>query len=147
MKKELLVIGAGNIGRGVIGGLFFESGYHLYIYDIMEERMKQLKEQGTYLIERVGANNKRRVLVDDFDVLDCSDTVDLIEHMKKVDLIACCVYEGAFQSICQNLKEAIEYRTEQEAAPLNILLCVNALGAPDYFETELAKLLQNKPLS
>lgn len=49
----------------------------------MEERMKQLKEQGTYLIERVGANNKRRVLVDDFDVLDCSDTVDLIEHMKK----------------------------------------------------------------
>ena len=57
MKKELLVIGAGNIGRGVIGGLFFESGYHLYIYDIMEERMKQLKEQGTYLIERVGANN------------------------------------------------------------------------------------------
>lgn len=29
MKKELLVIGAGNIGRGVIGGLFFESGYHL----------------------------------------------------------------------------------------------------------------------
>ena len=145
MKKELLVIGAGNIGRGVIGGLFFESGYHLYIYDIMEERMKQLKEQGTYLIERVGANNKRRVLVDDFDVLDCSDTVDLIEHMKKVDLIACCVYEGAFQSICQNLKEAIEYRAEQEAAPLNILLCVNALGAPDYFETELAKLLQNNP--
>ena len=145
MKKELLVIGAGNIGRGVIGGLFFESGYHLYIYDIMEERMKQLKEQGTYLIERVGANNKRRVLVDDFDVLDCSDTVDLIEHMKKVDLIACCVYEGDFQSICQNLKEAIEYRAEQEAAPLNILLCVNALGAPDYFETELAKLLQNNP--
>ena len=145
MKKELLVIGAGNIGRGVIGGLFFESGYHLYIYDIMEERMKQLKEQGTYLIERVGANNKRRVLVDDFDVLDCSDTVDLIEHMKKVDLIACCVYEGAFQSICQNLKEAIEYRTEHEADPLNILLCVNALGAPDYFETELAKLLKNNP--
>ena len=77
------MIGAGNIGRGVIGGLFFESGYHLYIYDIMEERMKQLKEQGTYLIERVGANNKRRVLVDDFDVLDCSDTVDLIEHIEK----------------------------------------------------------------
>ena len=39
--------------------------------------------------------------------------------MKKVDLIACCVYEGAFQSICQNLKEAIEYRAEQEAAPVS----------------------------
>ena len=58
-KKELLVIGAGNIGRGVIGGLFYESGYHLYLYDIMAERMEQLKKQGTYLIERVGAEEKR----------------------------------------------------------------------------------------
>ncbi len=37
----------------VSSGWDYESGYHLYIYDIMEERMKQLKEQGTYLIERV----------------------------------------------------------------------------------------------
>lgn len=44
-KKELLVIGAGNIGRGVIGGLFYESGYHLYLYDIMAERMEQLKNR------------------------------------------------------------------------------------------------------
>ena len=54
MKKELLVIGAGNIGRGVIGGLFLNLVTICGIYDIMEERMKQLKEQGTYLIERVG---------------------------------------------------------------------------------------------
>lgn len=147
MKKELLVIGAGNIGRGVIGGLFFESGYHLYIYDIMAERMKQLKEQGTYLIERIGADSKRRILVDDFDVLDCFNTVDLIEHMKTVDLIACCVYEGAFPSICQNLKEAIEYRAKHNANPLNILLCVNALGAPDYFESELTRLLRNNQVA
>ena len=80
MGKELLVIGAGNIGRGVIGGLFYESGYHLYIYDIMADRMKKLKDHGTYLIERVGANESRRIVVDDFDVLDCSGTSDLIEH-------------------------------------------------------------------
>jgi mannitol-1-phosphate 5-dehydrogenase len=143
MKKELLVIGAGNIGRGVIGGLFFESGYHLYIYDIMAERMEKLKEQGSYLVERIGADQKRRIVVDDFEVLDCSTTEDLIEHMKTVDLIACCVYEGAFSSICENLKEAIEYRAKNDAEPLNILLCVNALGAPDYFETKLTKLLKD----
>lgn len=141
--KELLVIGAGNIGRGVIGGLFFESGYHLYLYDIMNERMQKLKKQGSYLIERVGAENRRRILVDNFDVLDCSGTSDLVEHMKKIDLIACCVYEGAFPSICQNLKEAIEYRAEHDADSLNILLCVNALGAPDYFETELERQFEN----
>lgn len=140
--KELLVIGAGNIGRGVIGGLFFESGYHLYFYDVMADRMRRLKEQGTYLVERVGADERRRIRVKDFEVLDSSDPADLIEHMKHMDLIACCVYEGAFADICRNLKEAIAYRAEHDAEPLNILLCVNALGAPDYFETELTKMLE-----
>ena len=143
MGKELLVIGAGNIGRGVIGGLFYESGYHLYIYDIMADRMKKLKDQGTYLIERVGANESRRIVVDDFDVLDCSGTSDLIEHLKKIDLAACCVYEGAFRSICESLKDAIVFRSRHNASPLNVLLCVNSLGAPEYFEEQLAEMLEN----
>lgn len=141
-KKELLVIGAGNIGRGVIGGLFYESGYHLYLYDIMAERMEQLKKQGTYLIERVGAEEKRRVLVKGFDVLDCSDEKDLVLHMEQVDLIACCVYEGAFESIAQNLAQAIKVRSRENAGNFNILLCVNALGAPDFFEKRLGELLK-----
>lgn len=136
------MVGAGNIGRGVIGGLFYESGYHLYIYDIMAERMENLKKQGHYLVERVGAEEKRRVLVENFDVLDCSDARDLIEHMKKIDLVACCVYEGAFPSICENLKEAILYRAEIAAEPLNVLICANALGAPEYFEKTLAEGLK-----
>ncbi len=143
MNKELLVIGAGNIGRGVIGGLFYESGYHLYIYDIMAEKMKKLKQQGTYLIERVGSDSQYRIVVDDFDVLECDDTKDLLEHMKKVDLIACCVYEGAFPSICECLKEAVAYRAVHNDHPMNVLLCVNALGAPDYFEKTLMNALHD----
>ena len=49
MKKELLVIGAGNIGRGVIGGLFFESGYHLYIYDKKNNPPMRSKEHTSEL--------------------------------------------------------------------------------------------------
>lgn len=142
-EKELLVIGAGNIGRGVIGGLFYESGYHLYLYDIMAERMEKLKKQGHYLIERIGPEEKRRVSVKDFDVLDCSDEKDLVMHMEQVDMIACCVYEGAFESIAQNLTQAIKIRSKENAGCFNILLCVNALGAPDFFEKRLGELLMN----
>ena len=89
MKKELLVIGAGNIGRGVIGGLFFESGYHLYIYDIMEERMKQLKEQCPHQTELLAEKYKRSLIHVDPDILVCSHSVDMIRHMKNVASIAC----------------------------------------------------------
>ena len=63
MKKELLVIGAGNIGRGVIGGLFFESGYHLYIYDIMEERMKAFSELTNYVTPEIRQFSESKILI------------------------------------------------------------------------------------
>ncbi|MCI8293789.1 MAG: mannitol dehydrogenase [Hespellia sp.] len=139
--KELLIVGAGKIGRGVIGSLFFEAGYHLYIYGFRAERMRRLKEQGSYLVERSGEEGSERILIDNFDALDSSDSSDLIAHMKRVDLIACCVYDNVFEHICQSLKEAIIYRADHDAEPFNVLLCVNALGAPDYFETKLTEML------
>ena len=82
------------------------------------------------------------MLVKGFDVLDCSDEKDLVLHMEQVDLIACCVYEGAFESIAQNLAQAIKVRSRENAGNFNILLCVNALGAPDFFEKRLGELLK-----
>lgn len=142
-KKEILIVGAGNIGRGVIGGLFAKADYKLYIYDIMQERMEQLAKQGQYLVERVGADEKERILVKKIQVLDCSDTMDLVQHMEQIDLVACCVYEGAFKNICESLSEAIRKRVKSEKENLNVLLCVNALGAPDYFNKHIKELLKD----
>ena len=143
MTKELLVVGAGNIGRGVIGGLFYESGYRLYLYDIMADRMAALKEQGHYLIARVGAQEARRVRVEGFEVL--WEDAALVEAMTSTDLIACCVYEGAFRSICGHLAQAIRARSAAGKGDMNVLLCVNALGAPAYFNAALRKLLSDVP--
>lgn len=142
--KSILIIGAGNIGRGVIGSLFYQSGYKLVIYDIMAERMKKLAEQGKYLVERVGEEKTQRIIVDNFEVLDCSDTKELIERITTIDLVACCVYEGAFESICKNISEAIKRRVTVGKSYLNVLLCVNALGAPEYFNKQIENnLVQN----
>jgi mannitol-1-phosphate 5-dehydrogenase len=131
--KSILIIGAGNIGRGVIGGLFFKAGYKLVIYDIMAERMRKLSEQGKYVVERVGAEKTERINVDNFEVLDCSDTKQLVDRISIMGLVACCVYEGAFKSICNNISEAIKLRVKNKKGYLNVLLCVNALGAHAYF--------------
>lgn len=135
--KSILIIGAGNIGRGVIGSLFYQSGYKLVIYDIMAERMKKLAEQGKYLVERVGEDRTERILVDNFEILDSSNTEELVDKIATTDLVACCVYEGAFESICNNISEAIKRRTRAGKGYLNVLLCVNALGAPEYFNKHI----------
>jgi len=140
-EKSILVIGAGNVGRGVIGGLFYKSGYKLVFYDIMAERMKKLAEQGKYIVECVGTERTERIIVDNFEVVDCSDTKELIDKISTMDLVACCVYEGAFKSICDNISEAIKIRTKAGKGYLNILLCVNALGAPAYFNEHIEENL------
>jgi len=143
--KSILIIGAGNIGRGVIGGLFYKAGYKLVFYDISISRMKQLNEQGHYLIKRVWPDKKERIVVDKLKVVDSSNEKELIDAISKVNLVACCVYQGAFESICRNIAEAIKIKMNVNSDYLNILLCVNSLGAPDYFNEQIeANLSGNK---
>lgn len=144
MIKEIAILGAGKIGRGVVGLLFANEGWKLHLYDRYVEGMRQLKAQG-YYDARVtdGHAIDETTRIDAFDIVDATDDEDIVELLSdKVDIAACCVYEGAFESISHAMARAIRCRCEAGCErPLNILLCVNALGAPakvrGYIEAEL----------
>lgn len=127
--KEALVLGAGNIGRGVIGYLLNKAGYHLKLYDIDFKTIQKIKEQNGYHIF-IAEDTVRQVYVDDFDIVSEDD---LLGEMEKAELIFCCVYEGAFSDIAQKIAKAIKVRKAQNQGPLNVMLCVNSLNAPNKF--------------
>lgn len=143
MEKDIAILGAGKIGRGVVGLLFAREGYRLHLYDMYMEGMRQLEAQG-YYDARVtdGHAIDETTRIDAFDIVDSTVEEPIVELLTHVDIAACCVYEGAFQSISRVIAEAVKRRcAEGSAASLNVLLCVNALGAPKkvrgYIESEL----------
>ena len=145
MEKDIAILGAGKIGRGVVGLLFAREGYRLHLYDMYMEGMRQLEAQG-YYDARVtdGHEIDETTRIDAFDIVDSTETEPIVELLTHVDIAACCVYEGAFQSISHVIAEAVKRRCAGgDTAPLNVLLCVNALGAPrkvrGYIEAELSE--------
>lgn len=145
MEKDIAILGAGKIGRGVVGLLFAREGYRLHLYDMYMEGMRQLEAQG-YYDARVtdGHEIDETTRIDAFDIVDSTETEPIVELLTHVDIAACCVYEGAFQSISHVIAEAVKRRCAGGGtAPLNVLLCVNALGAPrkvrGYIEAELSE--------
>lgn len=143
MERDIVILGAGKIGRGVAGMLFARGGYRLHLYDMRMEGMRQLEAQGYYDVRVTdGYDVDDTVRVDAFDIVDSIEEDSVEELLTHVGLAACCVYEGAFKSISHVVAEAVRRRCAAgETAPLNLLLCVNALGAPSkvrgYIEAEL----------
>lgn len=145
MEKDIAILGAGKIGRGVVGLLFAREGYRLHLYDMYMEGMRQLEAQGYYDAQVTdGHEIDETTRIDAFDIVDSTEAEPIVELLTHVDIAACCVYEGAFQSISHVIAEAVKRRCAGgDTAPLNVLLCVNALGAPrkvrGYIEAELSE--------
>lgn len=139
-NKELFIIGAGNIGRAVVGSMFDAAGYHLICGDVAQELIGTMRRQGSFTVEFVGAGGSATKAIGGYDTVDMADKEAVVRAMDATDLVACCVYATAFDAICDGLAESIR-RRRGSGRVLNVLLCVNALGAPEYFADKLAERL------
>ncbi|MGY0354280.1 mannitol dehydrogenase family protein [Enterococcus avium] len=140
--KKALIIGAGNIGRGVVGYLLNRDGYKLSFYDVHPEHLIEMKNLGGYSVFVDDNNRQTEFHVSDFLIID-SDK--LSKALEEHDFIFCCVYEGAFKSIAENLARAIQDCEKNNFK--NVMLCVNSLGAPQKFVQYISEYLKDDPLS
>ena len=146
MQKRILILGAGNIGRGVIGSIFFDAGYHLTFYDAAPNLTCGLSSQGWYTVDRIG-DHIENVTVTDFDVIQAEDETGLEAAIAQETLVACCVYHGAYDALCTHIANAVRQRASKKIAPLNIFLCVNELGSVTYFQERISQQLSGSDLT
>lgn len=138
--KQALIIGAGNIGRGVIGYLLSRQNYGLSFYDVNPEHLIKMKEAGGYSVFVADDDQPMQYPITSFEVIAPNN---LIQALTVHDFIFCCVYEGAFKSIAENLAQALQQRVKDRS--INIMLCVNSLGAPQKFRQFVETALKNDP--
>lgn len=121
--------GAGNIGRGFVGLLLHEAGYHVTFVDVSDELISSLDEATSYTVHEVGPGAKDHE-VDNFSAINSkSAEADAVVAIAAADIVTCAVGPTVLKFIAPVIAKALAARTAD--APLAVMACENAINATD----------------
>ncbi|KAF8541715.1 mannitol dehydrogenase C-terminal domain-containing protein [Trichophaea hybrida] len=144
MTKNALHFGAGNIGRGFIGALLSDSGYHVTFADVVEGLIKALNEHGEYVITilDVAPEEPTKKITNVSGVLS-SDPAALTAAILESEIITTAVGPNVLRIISRSLAAGITDRRKAGKEYLNIIACENMTGASTHLKGEILKHLPN----
>ena len=110
--------GAGNIGRGFIGQLLYESGYEICFLDVNQTVIDDINNLGKYRIKLVG---------------DTPKFIE-VENIRQADIITTALGANILKYIAPVIAKGINERIIKNKKPLNIIACENMIGASSKLE-------------
>ena len=133
MNKIAVHFGAGSIGRGFLGQLYFESGYSTVFIDVMEDVVAALNERGAYPVDIVSETGVARIEVGNVSAVSGRDKENAAAVLAQADVASTAVGLNALPHIVPVIARAIELRfANADAPPLDILLCENVKNGEAY---------------
>lgn len=148
-KKNIVIFGAGRIGRGFIGDLFDAAGYDLIFVDQSLELVEELAKQGKYrVIRATGQSSIEEVDIFRYSILHTTEEKNIQQALDSTQLMALSVYPQNFIEAANQLQKFILTRRENGVKePLDILLCTNLIHAGPKFRALLEKNLNEQQRS
>jgi len=135
--KQAVQFGAGNIGRGFLGQLYFESGYRTTFVDVIPEVVEGLQRRGAYPLRIVGAS-PRELVISNVTALSSLDTEAVADALAAADIAATAVGVNVLPRIAPVLAAGIARRfTHPDSAPLNIIVCENLIDAGPFLRDQV----------
>ena len=111
-KKLAIMYGAGNIGRGFIGILLSQAGYHVTFVDLIPHLVDEINKEKQYKVEIVG-DKPEQIIVKDVDAINSEKNMDqLIEAITKADIITTAIGPSVLKNIAPGLAKGLMKRVE-----------------------------------
>src|SRR5580692_9547489 len=124
MKKQVLIIGAGKIGRGFIAHLFFKSGYKLWFLDASGPVVTLLNKEKRYRIDIAGKGKDMTEYIDVEGAFTLEHSEQLAAILRDTDILASSVGAANIESVAGFIKK--ELTTAGRSKPLNWIIAENA---------------------
>ena len=129
--------GAGNIGRGFIGAVLQDSGYHVVFADVNEDVISSLNSAGHYRVIEIGEAGSTSDYRNFSAINSMLEPEKLRDELATADLITAAVGVNILPHIAPAIAEALKLR--KLSAPVLIMACENAVNATDLLADEIAK--------
>ena len=126
---KAVMYGGGNIGRGFIGALLSQSGYHVTFIDVAEPVVKHLQEKQCYPIRFVSSQGYEDVLVENVTAVNGNDADAASDVIAQCDIMATAVGARILKFIVPNIVAGLRKRWAEGNRPLNIIVCENLMDA------------------
>jgi mannitol-1-phosphate 5-dehydrogenase len=138
--KEALHFGAGNIGRGFIGALLAESGYHVTFADVVEKLINALNEYHSYTITILDVDPEEpKKEIRNVSGVMSNDPVALNKCIVDSEIITTAVGPNVLRIIARSLAAGISARRKAGKQYLNVIACENMTNASSHLRDEVLK--------
>lgn len=126
--KTAIQFGAGNIGRGFIGALLSQAGYHVTYADVNQAVIDKINADGSYTVHVMDVDCQ------DISIANISGinstTPEMVDALANADLITTAVGLVILPRIAPTIAQGIAQRKAQGCTDsLNIIACENAIRA------------------
>lgn len=132
--KKAVMYGAGNIGRGFLGKTFSDSGYEVCFIDVAKDIVDRLNKERSYPVRIVANKQQREEIVENVRAVDGSDMESVAEEIACADIMAIAVGVKVLPMIIKPVCAGLRKRFDNNADPLNIIICENLIDADKYIK-------------
>jgi mannitol-1-phosphate 5-dehydrogenase len=124
MKKEVLIIGAGKIGRGFIAHLFHRSGYKIWLLDASATMVDLLNKEKKYRVDIAGEKKDTTEYITIEEAFTLNEREKVAKLIDKLDLIVTSVGARNIESVANYIGDIL-IATKRDKI-LNWIICENA---------------------
>ena len=129
-KPAAVQFGAGNIGRGFMGELFWASGYRTVFVDVDRPLVDALRSRGAYEVHHITNEGDAVVTVTDVTAIDARDAKAVAEAVAGASLVSTAVGVRALKAVTPAMAEGMARRLLYPGTlSLNVITCENLVGA------------------
>jgi mannitol-1-phosphate 5-dehydrogenase len=141
--KKAIQYGAGNIGRGFMGQLFWEAKYHTTFIESRKDIVRLLNERKKYPLKLLDAYSRKEIdlSIDNIDCLEADNEKAIAESVSKADIIGTAVGVKILKLIAPFLAKGLKERKGENPRPVDIYLCENTLEASNILKEAVFEYL------
>ncbi|WP_338448989.1 mannitol-1-phosphate 5-dehydrogenase [Niallia oryzisoli] len=137
--KNVVHFGAGNIGRGFIGALFSQSGYHVTFIDIADEIISKLNEEKAYKV-RTAEDQPTVIEIQNVSGLNnIKQEKEVIKAIEEAVYITTAIGPNILPHIAPLIAKGLQSRLNVTNEKVYVIACENQISATDILKGHILK--------
>jgi mannitol-1-phosphate 5-dehydrogenase len=129
--KQAVHFGAGNIGRGFIGALFSQSGYHVTFVDIAEQIINRLNEEKQYQVKLATDQHEAVTIKSVSGLNNMTQENEVVEAIKNATYLTTAIGPNILPRIAPLIAKGLTERVKTSEEKLYVIACENQISATD----------------